>query len=122
MENYNVAVWIFDKAHLTDPGVLDPDHLGTGGVCLFHRRLDIGNPEGNPVLVGDKIFALLLWHPKAQRQALCFDLAPGYPRSPAAQAHRGTTQSRAVCHASAPTRNQRALCASVTTTSAALKH
>jgi len=64
MEDYDISVWILYEAHVADAGVFDSDHLRAGGARLLDGRLDIGDLEGDAILVRDELLALLLRSPK----------------------------------------------------------
>src|SRR5438132_8695501 len=64
VEDHDIAVWILYEAHAANAGVLDSDHFGAGGTRLINSRFDVGDTEGDAILVRDEVLALLLRHPK----------------------------------------------------------
>src|SRR5207247_11311244 len=64
MEDHDISVWILYEAHVADAGVFDSDHLRAGGARLLDGRLDIGDLEGDAILVRDELLALFLRSPK----------------------------------------------------------
>src|SRR5947207_11324791 len=84
VEDHDIAVRVPDKTHLADASVLDTNHLAPGAAHFFYRRIDVGDPKSDSAFVGNEHLAILLWHPKRQRQArrLCFARSvPAYSQS-----------------------------------------
>src|SRR5437762_5317564 len=74
VEDHDIAVRVPDKTHLADASVLDTNHLAPGAAHFFYRRIDVGDPKSDSAFVGNEHLAILLRHPKRQRQTrrLCF--------------------------------------------------
>src|SRR5205823_13408156 len=74
VEDHDITVRVPDKTHLADASVLDTNHLAPGAAHFFYRRIDVGDPKSDSAFVGNEHLAILLRHPKRQRQTrrLCF--------------------------------------------------